>query len=149
MIWVVWIVLLLFFVFSCFRRGSCCYGGHDHRTHSNPHTKHQDIVIDQNTTSNEDIKIKPSHLQSIRVIKCFKCGTEFSSNLITCPVCGYKRVKCVVSQLDIQYGDEVFYCPYCGAPAHVKHIREWVKVKAVCPNCHHKLDEKLFEIFNY
>ncbi len=144
MIWVFWVILLLFFVFSCFRRGSCCHGSHDHGSRSGSHSKHQDdIAIDQNTTLNETIKIKPSQSQGIRIIKCFKCGSEFPSTLTNCPVCGHERVRCMVSQLDIQYDDKVFYCPYCGTPAHLNHIREWIKVKAVCPNCQHKLNEEI------
>jgi len=50
--------------------------------------------------------------------------------------------KCVICLGDIKPGEKILMCPKCGAIGHEDHFLEWIKVKALCPNCRSILREK-------
>ncbi|MFX1254162.1 MAG: SBBP repeat-containing protein [Promethearchaeota archaeon] len=49
--------------------------------------------------------------------------------------------KCIICQLVIKEGINILSCPFCGVKGHPGHFREWLRTKAVCPNCRHELRE--------
>ena len=51
---------------------------------------------------------------------------------------------CIICQLDLEFSDDLAYCPHCGAPAHKPHILEWAKIKGYCPNCGFSLKQTDF-----
>ncbi|MFX0066377.1 MAG: Ig-like domain-containing protein, partial [Candidatus Hermodarchaeota archaeon] len=49
--------------------------------------------------------------------------------------------KCIICQLVIKEGTNILCCPFCGVKGHSGHFKEWLRTKAVCPNCKHELRE--------
>lgn len=50
--------------------------------------------------------------------------------------------KCVVCLNEVKPGEDVVMCPICGSMGHKGHFLEWLKVKAICPNCKRNLRER-------
>ncbi|MFX1532949.1 MAG: hypothetical protein ACFFDI_01800 [Promethearchaeota archaeon] len=50
--------------------------------------------------------------------------------------------KCCVCQLPMEEGIAILRCPSCGITGHPGHFKEWLRTKALCPNCREKVLEK-------
>ncbi|MFX0066585.1 MAG: hypothetical protein ACFFC7_30880 [Candidatus Hermodarchaeota archaeon] len=50
--------------------------------------------------------------------------------------------KCSVCQLPMVEGTAILRCPFCGIAGHPGHFKEWLRTKALCPNCREKVLEK-------
>ncbi|MEM1659156.1 MAG: hypothetical protein QXK94_09000 [Candidatus Jordarchaeales archaeon] len=50
--------------------------------------------------------------------------------------------KCVVCLCEVKPSEDILTCPFCGAIGHRSHFLEWLKVKALCPNCKKSLKER-------
>ncbi|MFX1250677.1 MAG: hypothetical protein ACFFCZ_03600 [Promethearchaeota archaeon] len=50
--------------------------------------------------------------------------------------------KCSICQLPMEEGTVILRCPSCGIPGHPGHFKEWLRTKALCPNCREKVYEK-------
>jgi DNA-directed RNA polymerase subunit RPC12/RpoP len=48
----------------------------------------------------------------------------------------------MVCRLALIKEDDVVWCPYCGNPAHRKHLLEWVQLGHRCPVCRNFLEER-------
>jgi len=83
-------------------------------------------------------EIKPVE-QVPRIIVCPNCETSLDSRTNHCESCGEDFPKCIVCHLTIL--DDFTKTPCCGSPAHLVHLREWLKIKEECPICKEKLKE--------
>ncbi|MFX0093504.1 MAG: binary toxin-like calcium binding domain-containing protein [Candidatus Hodarchaeota archaeon] len=52
-----------------------------------------------------------------------------------------QKGTCIVCQLALDRGESILSCPLCGGQAHVKHFKEWIRTKTVCPYCRQELYE--------
>ncbi|MHA1144488.1 MAG: hypothetical protein ACTSRW_07110 [Candidatus Helarchaeota archaeon] len=54
-----------------------------------------------------------------------------------------EKKKCIVCNLIIKDDDdEIVTCPHCRKQAHKKHMLDWLKIRAVCPNCKKKIRQR-------
>jgi len=49
--------------------------------------------------------------------------------------------RCIVCLNEVKPDEKVVSCPFCGKTGHKDHFLEWVKVKAICPNCKKNIRE--------
>ncbi len=54
--------------------------------------------------------------------------------------------NCSVCRKSIETGDTFLYCINCRAPAHSRHLLEYVKVRGVCPICNKRLAVSMYEL---
>lgn len=85
--------------------------------------------------------LQKDHLEQ-KKLTCPFCDAGITPSIDVCPDCSAQFKKCGVCNLTI--GNEKFInCPFCGAPSHVDHLLEWLKINAKCPVCKHKLHQEL------
>ncbi len=64
--------------------------------------------------------------------RCSSCG--FFTFGYSCRNCT-EEVSCGICKGSIREGDAVEFCPHCGFVGHRDHLREWVRLKGICPWC--------------
>ncbi|MHA2246065.1 MAG: leucine-rich repeat domain-containing protein [Candidatus Hodarchaeales archaeon] len=70
---------------------------------------------------------------------CRNCRSEVPNSELKCPYCDEVLLDCQICRKRINYGDQIFQCPHCFCSFHEDHLREWLKLKRKCPNCHNKI----------
>jgi predicted RNA-binding Zn-ribbon protein involved in translation (DUF1610 family) len=50
---------------------------------------------------------------------------------------------CPVCSTEIQEGDEVFECPYCGNVMHLRCVKPWIESRGTCPICKRPLSKEI------
>ncbi len=66
---------------------------------------------------------------------CFHCGHLLKKSEKVCPACQKKVMICLICRRRLYYGATVETCPQCKHIFHSSHLREWLKIKGICPIC--------------
>ena len=99
------------------------------------HTAHQGALrnLDTAVTKFTNFLLKENLPLAIKLNKCLTT----SHNL--------KHKICLICMKPIKTTESLYYCPQCDNGFHLPHIREWVKIKGICPLCSSKISSSSFQ----
>lgn len=104
------------------------------------------FIVDMKKQS-ENEKIKDKMQKSIKnnktkngvLFTCNSCGEIIDLENPNCHSCGSKKPSCMICLSDLKKTEEVIKTPCCQLYAHKEHIRNWLEINAICPNCKQEL----------
>ncbi len=74
---------------------------------------------------------------------CVSCGSPLKENL--CVTCIAEQSKCVLCLKRFEIGDTVLFCRECLYMGHANEMKQWLRVKAICPVCRMEAESGVFE----